>query len=1108
MFGQASALAHDWLSGPSWTNASQLHLVLGSSADLDDLAKRLASQHQPVLQIGSQDGLAELNVQLQRAVALAGHRFDALHVYGHAGMADLQVGRDRLTGQSLSRHASDLAALGSALTPQGDLLVYGCDLAAGQQGAQFVNRLAAMTGADVAASDDLTGSPNGGPSPKADWTLEVHSGALETAPIAGADLGWSGRLGQLQEPVRLQSVNGVLDVTLRATRGSQMIEVADPSDPLKPGTPTKVDGFMTYAWTLNQGRSSTNLSQGNNEQGPTLQVNPGELLRIRLENDLGDQPTNLHTHGLVINPSGNADNVLLSVPAGYANQYEYRIPKDQEPGVNWYHPHNHMYAAEQVYRGLAGFLVIGHGNNDIEEIKSMPFRMMMIQAQTIGKDAKGNPLLLPLGNVDSTDSATSKGGRFQMTVNGQYLPDINFTNDYEAWVQLQINPRDLVRTFQPRADKAKAAVKDWKFADLSNYKSYYAAQDGEAFPTTVGKTRVSLEPGGSDEQALKLLRERNGGFATALAPGKRVTEIITAPPANGYHYFAATAIQPGSNRQSVNPLARLRGFKQGGNDERWSDQPLTSATRQFVDLSNEPVDVVRDITFETKPGQNGAATEFMINGRIFPDAPVLQPRAGQVEEWRVTNKDKFPHPIHLHMQTFQAEAVSIGQNGYTIPPHYYDSDVWYMDPGSTSVFRIRWTPTLGESVYHCHNFFHEDGGMMALLNVIPAQPQLVVSEAGGQGRIGFYSLEGGSSQSLLSSPLQIVSPFDTFDNTTPIRYTGGINTVMGDVNADGVPDAVVAQHKGGGVMVLDGSKKYYRDNLREIFYPFGKDPGFALNVAAADVNGDTQADIIVAGGEGADGRVKVFSGATKELLADFKAVTTPGYKGGLSLTTGNVDGSGRQRIVTAPASAAAPELSIWGWDLFTKLQAAQSPASKTSAAASTHNHAAPAAAASAAPAAATASTAGLLGLPQLKARVLAGDANDRRGLTLTTTYYGADKGGFRRIVTAPASNADRATLWQLQLDAHAAHGTTAPAAATTPATLAKLTEFRPAGQALAKAGFSLASVSTPVGSVVALAPNDGSGPITTFLPKVPGSFAPSQQVFKPITVTSGRLSGS
>ena len=1063
-------------------SSRELHVVLGSSPELGDLSRSLSSAGLAVVQLNASDDLNTLNKLLEPARLGTSNRLNAIHLYGHGSAGAFEVGRDLITGENLSSYESGLRTLGQALQADGDLLVYACNLASTSVGQTLLQGLANTTGADVRASDDLTGSALKG----GNWQLERGIGVVEAKPLSGMDLEWGGTLSTLQEPVRLQSVNGVLDVTLRAHRGSQLIEVGDPKQPLNPGKPEMVNGFMTYAWTINTGKATNGKLAGDNEQGPTLQVNPGDTLRIRLENDLGDQPTNLHTHGLVMKPSGNADNVLLSIPPGYSNVYEYEIPKDQEPGVNWYHPHRHGYTAEQVYRGLAGFLVIGKGDNDIKQIKDMPLRMMMIQAQSIGKDQDGNLALLPLQAVDS--------GQFQLTLNGQYMPDINFKNNYEAWVQLQINPRDLIRTFMPRSDKAV----NWNFADTANFKTYYAAQDGEAFPSTVGKTRVNLEPGGKDEDALDLLRNRSGGFATALAPGKRVTELVTAPALKKTrNYFSATVIQPsftasGSKPpQYTQPLARLRGFGKGGNDQFWDDKKLTSKTMQYQDLSQAPVDVVREITLETKFVDG--KPQFLINGAMYPDGPVIQPRAGQVEEWRVTNLDSVPHPMHLHMQSFQAEAVSIGRNGYTIPPHYYDSDVWYMDPKAINVFRIRWNPTLGESVFHCHNLFHEDGGMMAGLNVIGAQPYLAASEASGDGSVSFYPLLGGASDAISPLPAQIVSPFDQFPGGSTIEpYRGAISMAMGDVNSDGEPDAIVAQEYGGELKVLNGEKKFYIDNLYDNLYPFGKDPGFSLNVASADVNGDTYADMVVAGGKGASGLVRVFSGHTGNLLAEFDAIGDPNYHGGVSLATGNVDGSGRDRIVTAAASDGPPMVKVWGWDLFTAnpINGMASHADHQTATHADHQ------------------STTTLGAPSLLAEVLAGSASDLRGLTLGSTYYAGAMGGYRRILTAPATDADAVTLWHLAMNGGGHQGHSDPGQFDANAALVELTKFKPTINGLAKNGFTIASTSTTTGSVVALSERSGNGPIWTFLPNSPNSYEPVQSVFRASTQGDVRLAGS
>lgn len=90
--------------------------------------------------------------------------------------------------------------------------------------------------------------------------------------------------------------------------------------------------------------------------GPLLRAREGERLRVRLVNRL-DEPTNLHFHGLHVSPSGNSDNVFVEVPPGEAFLYELTVPAGYG-GTFWYHPHRHHHLARQLWRGLAGPLVI------------------------------------------------------------------------------------------------------------------------------------------------------------------------------------------------------------------------------------------------------------------------------------------------------------------------------------------------------------------------------------------------------------------------------------------------------------------------------------------------------------------------------------------------------------------------------------------------------------------------------------------------------------------------------------------------------------------------------------------------------------------------------
>ncbi|MBV7536929.1 DUF4347 domain-containing protein [Duganella sp. sic0402] len=128
---------------------------------------------------GKGDGLAQIAVWAATQSGL-----DAIHILSHGDDGVLNLGTSRITTASLSSASvqAELAELGQALSADGDLLLYGCDVAAGD-GATLLAGLAKATGADIAASTNLTGAARLG----GDWTLESHTGTIEARELALTD---------------------------------------------------------------------------------------------------------------------------------------------------------------------------------------------------------------------------------------------------------------------------------------------------------------------------------------------------------------------------------------------------------------------------------------------------------------------------------------------------------------------------------------------------------------------------------------------------------------------------------------------------------------------------------------------------------------------------------------------------------------------------------------------------------------------------------------------------------------------------------------------------------------------------------------------------------
>jgi len=130
----------------------------------------------------------------------------------------------------------------------------------------------------------------------------------------------------------------------------------------------------------------------------------------------------------------------------------------------------------------------------------------------------------------------------------------------------------------------------------------------------------------------------------------------------------------------------------------------------------------------------------------------------------------------------------------------------------------------------------------------------------------------------------------------PVGFTGGVRVAAGDVNGDGKADIIVGQGPGGTpqVRVFDGATGALIDDFLAFPSTF---PG-GIHVAAADLDGDGKADIIVAADEGGTPAVKVFRGGDDLLLHNFNAFDA-GFGGGVRVGAGDIDGTGANEIVVA-----------------------------------------------------------------------------------------------------------------------------------------------------------------------------------------------------------------
>jgi FtsP/CotA-like multicopper oxidase with cupredoxin domain len=368
-----------------------------------------------------------------------------------------------------------------------------------------------------------------------------------------------------REPVTLATREGVLEVVLTARQGRAVLDtVAAP-----------VSNFLLFDYELIRGTPSDGRTSGSGlYPAPTLQVFPGERLIVHLGNGLDglairdfynpqytakgatapvypealtSSPLNLHIHGVHISPKGNADNVMLHIPAGMSNTYTYDVPANMPHGAYWYHSHLHGLTAAHVYMGLVGLLAIGRtdGNLPIVTQNRIPIRNMLLQYNVVPDRASATPQLINpnwpqfvssfvppkddelargtyrplLAPVNFTSSPTgqkyftvwfagplsiyNQRGLLQFmpaslqrfTARGEQrdkdVPDNPSLPDHERDVQYTVNGQ-----FQPVLESKAGQTEIWVLANVSDfaYMSVQLTEDGGALmlPSTAGGFSVPL----------------------------------------------------------------------------------------------------------------------------------------------------------------------------------------------------------------------------------------------------------------------------------------------------------------------------------------------------------------------------------------------------------------------------------------------------------------------------------------------------------------------------------------------------------------------------------------------------------------------------------------
>ena len=531
----------------------------------------------------------------------------------------------------------------------------------------------------------------------------------------------------VEDPEDLRSRNGVLTLDLTARNEIQK------------------DGSSRFCYSSADGK-----------QSPTLRVKPGDLLVLRLKNELSDikgnagdahrahghdksgatadpcssglmtpTSTNLHFHGLSIPPVCHQDDVLRTSiqPDDPPFEYRFRIPQNEPPGLYWYHPHIHGFSSQQVLGGASGALIIEGIERANPEVAGLPERVLVIRDQDLAKpdapaSAGGAEMQAFVdADGDAVNSGTG-GGTPAKDLSVNYVP-VTFPSYQPASITMRPGERQLWRVLNA------TSVTYLNLAAMVKRGPKFRPQ----WLGVVAIDGVPLNANGSPGHGTEWLQN------IIVAPGARVEFIMVGPPVGAPAMLVTRWVDTGETGENDpnRPLVSIVASADSQSPHSIlpkAAKPLPAPERPWLGAV-QPARV-RKLYFSEDapdPANPRAPTHFYLTvdgqtPRVFDPAatePSIVVKQGDVEDWIIENRSPERHAFHIHQIHFQlVEWLGLATN----EPFLRDTiNVPFYNPSMKSYpsVRIRMDfrdpNTVGTFVYHCHLLDHEDGGMMGLIRV-------------------------------------------------------------------------------------------------------------------------------------------------------------------------------------------------------------------------------------------------------------------------------------------------------------------------------------------------------------------------------------------------------
>ncbi|PKO57197.1 MAG: hypothetical protein CVU28_00020 [Betaproteobacteria bacterium HGW-Betaproteobacteria-21] len=165
--------------------ASEIVFVDSGVTNWQQLIGGMRENVQVVVLESGRDGLSQIAEVVSSLTELS-----AIHIISHGSEGSLQLAGSSYTASNIEASRANLETIGNALSADGDILLYGCDIGAGSAGEALLSSMSEISRADIAASNNDSGSTDLG----GDWLLETETGTIETSALFVAETDYSGVL--------------------------------------------------------------------------------------------------------------------------------------------------------------------------------------------------------------------------------------------------------------------------------------------------------------------------------------------------------------------------------------------------------------------------------------------------------------------------------------------------------------------------------------------------------------------------------------------------------------------------------------------------------------------------------------------------------------------------------------------------------------------------------------------------------------------------------------------------------------------------------------------------------------------------------------------------